>query len=128
MLFSIYSPFDLLIFCQGLSSMTVLLATASVDTSELLNAGDMDGDKLNWTGSAVLTFRSMTSVIRPGLMILSLTAHSPFNILATIDMEGLILGLSWVHRSPIFSNLRASSVSKSHLRVLSMMLSRSSDS
>nr|CAB3466480.1 unnamed protein product [Digitaria exilis] len=62
-----------------------------VDSSELLNAGDIDGDRLNWTGSDVLTFRSMTSVIRPGLMILSLMAHSPFNILATIDMEGLIL-------------------------------------
>ncbi|KXG23970.1 hypothetical protein SORBI_3008G165500 [Sorghum bicolor] len=61
-------------------------------------------------------------------MILSLTAHSPFSILATIYMEGLILGLSWVHRRPIFSNRCANSVSKSCFRVLSMMLSRSSDS
>uniref|UniRef100_A0A0A9BYE1 Uncharacterized protein n=1 Tax=Arundo donax TaxID=35708 RepID=A0A0A9BYE1_ARUDO len=70
----------------------------------------------------------MTSVIRPGLMILSLTAHSPFSIVATIDMEGLIFGVSWVQRSPIFSNRWASLVSKSRFKVLSMTLSRSPDS
>ena len=83
--------------------------------------------RINWTEPALLSWL-LTSVIKPGLMILSLTAHAPFSILATIDMEGLILGLSWVHRRPIFSNRRASSVSKSCFRVLSMMLSRSSDS
>jgi hypothetical protein len=70
----------------------------------------------------------MTSVIRPGLMILSLTVHSPFSILATIDMEGLILAVSWVHRSPILKNRCASSVLKPSFKVLSMMLSRSPDS
>jgi hypothetical protein len=46
-------------------------------------------------------------VIKPGLDLVT------YSILATIDMEGLILGLSWVHKRPIFSNRRASLVNVS---------------
>jgi hypothetical protein len=46
-------------------------------------------------------------VIKPGLDLVT------YSILATIDMEGLILGLSWVHKRPIFSNRHASLVSVS---------------
>jgi hypothetical protein len=64
---------------------------------------------INWTEPALLSWllRSITSVIKPGLDLVT------YSILATIDMEGLILGLSWVHKRPIFSNRRASLVSVS---------------
>lgn len=57
-----------------------------------------------------LIFKSITSEIKPGFVILlSLTSISAVSILTTEDMVGRCLGVSWVQRRAIFKYLQASS-------------------
>ncbi|GER53459.1 polypeptide N-acetylgalactosaminyltransferase 2 [Striga asiatica] len=72
-------------------------------------------------GALLEALRVISSSSRPGLDSSTSSTHvSPLSILATADIVGRFLGLSWVHNSPIFTNLKASSVLKSPLSDLSI--------
>lgn len=66
-----------------------------------------------YEASDVLFFSDFSD-IRPGCdIIFPSTTISPLNIFTTVDMDGRSFGICWVQRSEIFTNLLASSRSKS---------------
>lgn len=65
-------------------------------------------------GSLLELLRPISSVSRPGFeSFSSSTSNSPFSIFTMVDMAGRAFGITWVHTSPIFRYLQASSVLES---------------
>lgn len=92
----------------------------SDDEGELCRKDDMTLDL--FIGSLFLILRSIKFSIIPGFTIFSeSTPFSPVSNLMTVDIEGRSVIASCVHRSPIFRNLHASSISKSSVKELSMI-------